>query len=276
MKRIYAIWLSILLVISSVVSVVSIQEAGSAPVYENQINYTPHGTIYIDGDADFATQAAIEPWPGSGTQGDPYLIENYEIDASSTHGIRIRNTNVFFIIRDSLIQDGGNNNEGIYIDNIKNGIVDNCTVTNNKNGIYVWSSELTSINNNTCNSNNYNGIYLIFSNSITLFNNTANTNQQSGIFVYQNNVDNNYIYNNTLLTNTEYGLKIEESIKNKIENNTISDNNGLYIIYKVVIGSASIFFIPEMSFKEGLLLIVSVPLMEVRPINPDRSIKELL
>jgi ABC-type phosphate transport system substrate-binding protein len=44
--------------------------------------YTVHGTIRIDGDTDFATQAGIEGWSGDGSETNPYIIENYDINGT--------------------------------------------------------------------------------------------------------------------------------------------------------------------------------------------------
>ena len=57
---------------------------------------TPHNPIVIDGNDNFTTTATNELWPGDGTPGNPYRIENYEINRSWTAGycISISNTNV--------------------------------------------------------------------------------------------------------------------------------------------------------------------------------------
>ena len=41
--------------------------------------YTLHDPIKIEGDEDFAAQAASEGWPGDGSEENPYVIEGYEI-----------------------------------------------------------------------------------------------------------------------------------------------------------------------------------------------------
>jgi len=58
-----------------------------------------HAPILINGNADFATQAAANGWSGAGTVGDPYVIENLEIntDIDGQSAIYINNTDVFFI-----------------------------------------------------------------------------------------------------------------------------------------------------------------------------------
>ena len=68
--------------------------------------YTPHDPISINSDADFAAQAASEGWPGDGSEGNPFIIQDLEIDASSQHGIGISFTTAHFAIRNCLIRDG--------------------------------------------------------------------------------------------------------------------------------------------------------------------------
>ena len=60
-------------------------------------------SIFIDGNATFAAKAISEGWNGDGSLNDPYIIENYTIQAISEHGIEIRNTNLHFIIRNVSI-----------------------------------------------------------------------------------------------------------------------------------------------------------------------------
>src|SRR3972149_10950213 len=59
--------------------------------------YTPHAPILIDGNLDFTP--ANGATGGTGMSSDPYLIEGWQIDASSAFGIRILNTDAYAIIR---------------------------------------------------------------------------------------------------------------------------------------------------------------------------------
>ena len=73
---------------------------------ENSKISANYDTIFIDGNNMFADNASSEGWNGNGTYNNPYIIENYEIDASIRHGIEIRNTNSYFIIRNVTVNDG--------------------------------------------------------------------------------------------------------------------------------------------------------------------------
>ena len=64
--------------------------------------YITHAPIYINGNAQFASTAASNGWSGDGTEGNPFIIENLEIQAAltDTAAIQIVSTTVHFIIRD--------------------------------------------------------------------------------------------------------------------------------------------------------------------------------
>jgi parallel beta-helix repeat protein len=100
---------------------------------------SPHSPIYIDSNASFTAANGVTS--GSGTENDPYIIENWSINASSANGIEIKSTNVYFVIRNCLVENGGVAYHGIYLDNVVNGEVKNATIENNRNGIYLIRSE---------------------------------------------------------------------------------------------------------------------------------------
>jgi parallel beta-helix repeat protein len=157
--------------------------------------YTAHAPIYINGNAGFlAPNASTGISWGSGTASDPYLIEGWDINASSSHGIYIGNSNVHFIIRDCYIHDGSNNIKyvdiilgqpiiyhGIFLYNCDNGVLERNTCSNNWDGIRLfYYSDGNTLSNNTC-SDNYVGIQIVRANSNTLSNNVLVDN---GLFMY--------------------------------------------------------------------------------------------
>ncbi|HEX9341539.1 MAG TPA: right-handed parallel beta-helix repeat-containing protein [Thermoplasmata archaeon] len=82
---------------------------------------TSHNPILIEGDAEF--NAANGVTGGSGTPADPYVIENWEINASAANGIDIRNTTAPFSIRNVTVQGGAPPNDGIRFTNVSHGEV---------------------------------------------------------------------------------------------------------------------------------------------------------
>ncbi len=97
------------------------------------------------------------------------IIEGWDINCSSYHGISIHNVGVYFIIRNCYIHHGGSNYDGIVFYNVRNGKIDNNTITNNRKGIlfaypfqaekYNENCEHNIISNNTITFSNHTGIY---------------------------------------------------------------------------------------------------------------------
>ena len=78
-----------------------------------------HSPIFIDGNTALA--AFCEGNGSSGTAANPYIIEDYVIDASSINGIEIHNVNVYLKIQNCTISNGDN---GINVHNCFN--ISNC------------------------------------------------------------------------------------------------------------------------------------------------------
>jgi len=189
----------------------------SNPLSENphasvpaRITYSSHVPISINGNGEFNNtnfplNGVIS---GNGTASNPYTVAGWDISAASTHGIRIQNTNAYFIIRDCYIHGGPSNyNIGIYQTNCTNGTVIGNNCSNNDVGIYLHSSNYNNVINNTCSLNNLDGIDLVSS---------------SG---------NNYLSNNTCTSNDGWGILIDFSVDNALSNNNCSSNhlNGILL-----------------------------------------------
>jgi len=68
------------------------------PTNSSMFSLSDHDAIEIDGNAEFAATAASENWTGSGTQLEPYIIEDLKVDADfGQNGIRIDNESTFDI-----------------------------------------------------------------------------------------------------------------------------------------------------------------------------------
>jgi|GEM_PF-1383821 len=188
--------------------------------------YTSHEPIYIDGNEDFASQASSEGWAGDGTEGNPYVIENYDINASSADGIYIYNTDVYFIIRNCTIHDGkSNNHDCIYFYSVTNGRIDNLTSYNNSYGIELWYSSNNIITNCTVYNNFWYGIYLYSSsNNNTISNCIVYNNNDYGI--YLDSASNNTICVCNISNNYCGGIKFISSCNNLISICDVYDNGG--------------------------------------------------
>jgi len=108
----------------------------------NQTTYDHHEPIHINGDNDFKKPVEENGVIGGyGTNDDPYVIENWDINAESDTGILIENTEAYFIINNCYVHDGGFNvKSGIIFKQVKHGVIRNCNVSGNDNGIFLFNS----------------------------------------------------------------------------------------------------------------------------------------
>jgi parallel beta-helix repeat protein len=115
--------------------------------------YGNHAPIRIVGDNDFLSENGVTG--GTGTVEDPFLIENWIIisDGSSSQGIFISNTTVYFIIRNCTISGFHSLPEfgqGIKFSGVINGRIEDTKVRDCETGIYILVSSHDEIFNCTC------------------------------------------------------------------------------------------------------------------------------
>jgi parallel beta-helix repeat protein len=154
----------------------------SGALSSGAFKYAPHDVISIDGDADFASRAEAESWPGDGTEHSPYIIANYSISgADSMTAVTISNTRVHFVITECWLHEG--RDHGIHLQNAFNGsITSNLCTDNAHNGIQVEQSIAISVSDNNC-SGNERGIEVLECPHIDIHNNTCTLNTWGGINV---------------------------------------------------------------------------------------------
>jgi len=131
---IIAIVVVVVVVIASVGVYVVIRGGGGSGGGGGGENNPPSGTysggpILIQNDYQFTAANGVVS--GSGTVNDPYIIENWAIDASGANGIDIQNTTAYFIVRNCLIENSViSTHGGIYLNNVVNGTIENNTCEN--------------------------------------------------------------------------------------------------------------------------------------------------
>ena len=153
------------------------------------------------------TWALSQAWcSGSGTELDPYLIEDLNIDANgSGNCLSIENSLKHFIIQDCTFINSGSflTDAGLYLSNITNGMVFNNNYTKNYNGIYFEYSHNNDFSLNTVIDNSYVGIW--------------------GQFINENNT----IYDN-IITNSQWGFALDFGDNNLIQNNVITNSTSYH------------------------------------------------
>ena len=200
------------------------------------IMYSPHDPIYIHGNDNFTSENGVTG--GIGTSYDPYVIKDWEINASSQHGITIRNVNMYFTIRGCYVHAGGTNKDGIVFKNVTNGKIEDTIIKDNRYGIifrqqdYPWeNSSYNIIKNNTITDNTKDGIHFehtlsSYHSDNLIFLNTISGNNQ-GIFMVMSAY--NHIFSNNIISNSEWGVNLTMCMgggeNNKVYHNNFVGNN---------------------------------------------------
>jgi len=179
--------------------------------WDQGCEYISHNPIYINGNENFTSENGVIS--GNGTENNPYVIEGWEIDASTANGIKIINTTAFFIIRNCSISHGRNNyHDGIVLSNVINGkIIDN-KIFDNFDGVTVTVYGISGHSSQNQISDN-----IIFDNV-----------RGVDLSIFTNN---NTISRNLFKNNTNSAIEISSSSGNLIVGNTILNHNrGIYIV----------------------------------------------
>jgi parallel beta-helix repeat protein len=161
--------------------------------------YSPHSVIEINSDADFASQASSEGWPGSGVAGIPYVIAGYDIDASgSLQGVLVGNTTVHFEVASCYVHGA------------------------TESGVMLYNSTHATITDNECDSNGWYGVLAIRSTDTIISNNSCQSNR---LGVGLRNSQGITVVNNTIIRNGD-GLQVSDAEASTIERNNCSSNSG--------------------------------------------------
>ena len=192
----------------------------------------------ITGNSGWAGLSSMPWFQGSGTFHDPYIISNISIitddwSINDLYCISIKNSNVYFIIRNSRFFFNSYGASGyeiaaIYLENVENGIIYN----NEFNSDDSESIQLRDSNNLTLINNNINkggiGIYIMSSdhvntsgNSITDCYGGIHLDSSSYNFFYNNEIrlTDNFLRINGLSDPWYYGISLYSSHYNNISEN---------------------------------------------------------
>jgi parallel beta-helix repeat protein len=115
-------------------------------------NNNNHPPIFIEGNENFTYENGVTG--GSGTEEDPYIIENWIIvgNGSISDGIFINNTDVYFVIRNCTVYGFHHPDEyydGIELQYVENGRIENTKVNESHACIHLRYSTNIKISNST-------------------------------------------------------------------------------------------------------------------------------
>jgi len=202
----------------------------------------------------------LEEFPdktGSGTASDPFIIQNFEIDAGGAqHCILLYDSDYYVTFRNCNLTNAASS--AIYLYNCTNVVIDDCNITGNQDGIYVQDSPNIRIASNSITYNILNAVTLFNSNYSVLEYNSVIFNDGIGYYIYgsnhmqfryngAHNNDNgvffqncsyNTINNNNIVSNEQDGL----SFSFGSNHNTITDNN--------VAGNGVLWGDPNIAFRD--------------------------
>jgi len=200
---------------------------------ENQKS-SNHPPICIIGNDEFLPENGVTG--GSGTEVDPYIIENWVIisDGSVSEGIFINDTDAYFIIRNCTIcgfHHLDEHHQGIEFSVVTHGRIEDTKMSECAIGIYIQYSTENEIENCTCSDypvypDGY-GIFIFLSTNITIISSTS-YNMINGIEISESSditVQKTECYNNT-----DFGLYSNNVPRHPIMRFLIEDctfkNNG--------------------------------------------------
>ncbi len=137
---------------------------------------------------------------GSGTELDPYILENLIVDGNLTdNSLSISNSEAFFIIQNCTFLNSsyGVSDGGIYLNNVTNGKINDNYFYNHRNAaIYATLSDYNIVSNNRL-ENHRHGIYVDGNYNKILSNSLYGDGSGSGIVMqgsyHDNLIDGNYI-----------------------------------------------------------------------------------
>lgn len=161
----------------------------ATPVLKDQavkakiMGYPSHSPIYINGNSALIFRASVEKWNGDGSFVNPYRIVNYNIDATSSNGIQIYNTNLWVTIENITVVSTSHGYKGICLSNARNVKLQNCICSDNSYGIFISGGNNITLNDCNASSNSNNGITVLTCTNANISNCGAAFNSNHGIHV---------------------------------------------------------------------------------------------
>ncbi len=190
---------------------------GSASQPFTPTSLTSHTPIVIDGDDNFTSPNGVAR--GTGSPSDPFVIQSWLINATSSDGVTIRNTRAHLVIRNLTIEANSPNFWGIYFDSASNATVENVS-TRGMAGVYIRSSRNITVRGSQLDGQT--GVALVSSSLITIEGNDI-SHTERGILL--DGARNTIVDNNSITSSGTIGLLAVGSSANlSVADNDISSN----------------------------------------------------
>ena len=158
MKKGISIGIIALFIVSAVSPMVIGYELDAVVLRQIGITGGNHPPIYIEGNDDFTSENGVTG--GSGTEEDPYVIEDWIIVGNEPveNGIFINNTDAYFVIRNCTIFNLTDTyDSGILLSHVENGRIEDTTSFRTQRAIEIRYSAQIEIFN--CTSDDYSTVW---------------------------------------------------------------------------------------------------------------------
>ena len=186
-------------------------------------SFAPTNPITITSNEAFESHG----FTGSGSKEDPYRIEGFNITSPLNDLIIIRNTDVAFLITDNYLNGMTTTVTGINLSNVQYGRIENNTITQCKDGVFVSNTSNTAFQNNSINSNTEFGMFFLKTSKCTVTANTIHNNKANGVHLkecWNTTIQNNTIYNHQDGEFTQSSILLDNSSDTVINNNLLFSN----------------------------------------------------
>jgi len=219
-KRIAALLIALSVILASIAIVYSLNQQTSEPA-----RIRPHEPIEIHSNAEFTSENGVVS--GDGSEESPYIIENWQINATPFGGIWITDTDAHFTIRNVLIRGTGpDNTYGISCYRVSNGDILDCTIGRNFIGITAASSSGFRISGNIVYNNSNDGIGLEGCSDSTVERNIISSGVQAWAGIYLALGTDNITVANNLISSIHNSLNLGVGISAfRASNLSIEGNN---------------------------------------------------
>jgi len=237
---------------------------------EGDLIISSNNVIRIDSNNEFENFSVSEGLDGDGSEGDPYLIESYDIDAQGNgNGIFIGNTTVHFTIKGCSVNNASRdygssyyNGAAVSLYNVVNGTVIGNNCSHSFNGIFIEESSSVKIEGNSLMGNDNYGLYIKESSDNTISRNDFMG--DDGLYIYSGSdnrfyengfEESNFFFEDSFEVYTGQTITDNNTIKGKpVYYYTNSDMNGMASPSdggQVILGNVSNMIIEQMDISSG-------------------------